>query len=226
MLTPTRRARSLRRRAPRRSAGLPIRVLLVDDHPVVRHGVRRLISEQPDLTTIAEASRADAATGELAGWADVAVIDYHLGGRDGLWLTRQIRERPNAPHVLIYSAFADHVLTVAAIVAGADGLLPKHALDQELCATIRRLARGRRHFPAVPDAIVRALRTRLAPDDVAIYDALLQSRGDADVADVLGIDPLELEYRRAAMLRALAPDRTPAGSCAPLDYDRPLRRRR
>jgi DNA-binding NarL/FixJ family response regulator len=225
MLTRPRPSHSARHRAPRRSGGLPIHVLLVDDHPVVRHGVRRLIADQPDLTTIAEASRADVAAGELARWADVAVIDYHLGGRDGLWLTRQIRERPGAPRVLMYSAFADHPLTVAAIVAGADGLLPKHALHTELCDTIRALARGRRRFPAVPAALVRALRTRLAPDDQPIYDGLMQSLDAGELMEALGLSAAELEYRRAAMLRALRPEGGSVGGYGPLDYDRPRRAR-
>ena len=225
MLTAPRTARPLRHRAPRRSGGLPIHVLVVDDHPTVRQGVGRLIAEQPDMATIAEASRADAAAGELARWADIAVIDYHLGARDGLWLTRQIRERPGAPRVLIYSAFADHRLTVAAIVAGADAVLPKVALEAELCATIRMLARGRQQFPAVPAPLVTALRARLAPDDRPIYDALMHSRGRGDLAQALGVAPAELEYRRAAMLRALAPRNERAGSYGPLDYARPRRAR-
>jgi len=61
----------------------PIHVLLVDDHPAVRHGIRRLIGEQPDMVTIAEHSSAGADTSEVARWADVAVIDYHLGDRAG-----------------------------------------------------------------------------------------------------------------------------------------------
>ena len=92
----------------------PIHVLLVDDHPSVRHGVRQLISDQPDMVTIAEHGSATSDSTAVARWADVAVIDYHLGDRDGLWLTRQIKQRPCPPPVLIYSAFADTTLAVAA----------------------------------------------------------------------------------------------------------------
>jgi DNA-binding NarL/FixJ family response regulator len=108
----------LRHRAFRRSAGLPIHVLLVDDHPAVRRGIKLLISEQPDLTTIGEAADAFEAAGEAARWADVAVIDYHLGGRDGLWLARQLRRRPRPPRVLIYSACGGHPRGLGGIKAG------------------------------------------------------------------------------------------------------------
>lgn len=218
-----------RHRASRRSAGLPIHVLLVDDHPAVRRGIKLLISEQPDLATIGEAAHAFEATGEVARWADVAVVDYHLGGRDGLWLARELQHRPRPPRVLIYSAFADYALTVAAIVAGADGLLSKSALDQELCAAIRRLAGGRQHFPAVPGSLVRALRTQLGRRDQAIFDMLLHGIPADEVAARLGIAWPLLEARREAILEAIAPKAGRPGiprARAPLDYDRPRRRPR
>ncbi|MGN6168110.1 MAG: response regulator [Solirubrobacteraceae bacterium] len=218
-----------RQRACRRSAGLPIHVLLVDDHPAVRRGIKLLISEQPDLTTIGEADNAVEAVGEEARWADVAVIDYHLGGRDGLWLARELQRRPRPPRVLIYSAFADQALTVAAIIAGADGLLSKTALDQELCAAIRRLAGGRQHFAAVPGSVARVLRAQLGHRDQAIFDMLLHGIPAEVVAARLGIASTLVEARREAILEAIAPRTHPRGiprPHAPLDYDRARRRPR
>lgn len=215
---------------PRRSAGLPIHVLLVDDHPAVRRGVAQLIAAQPDMATIAQAGSATEAVGELARWADIAVIDYHLGGRDGLWLTHVIKQHPRPPRVLIYSAFADHALAVAAIIAGADGLLPKHALDEELCVALRNLARGRQHFPAIPDTLARALRACLASTDQPVFDMLLHGMDPRELTGRLQITPRELEERRLRILRTLAPNaagvRMPDGAHAPLDYDRAGRRGR
>lgn len=228
MPTQTANIAAPRHRALRRSAGLPIHVLVVDDHPAVRRGIKLLISEQPDLATIGEAVDALEAVGELARWADVAVIDYHLGGRDGLWLARELQRYRRPPRVLIYSAFADHTLTVAAIIAGADGLLSKAALDQELCAAIRRLAGGRPHFPAVPGSLVRVLRAQLGRRDQAIFDALLHGIPAQGVAAHLGIATALLEARREAIVEAIAPKAglgTPRVR-APLDYDRPRRRPR
>lgn len=218
-----------RHRACRRSAGLPIHVLLVDEHPAVRRGIKLLISEQPDLATIGEADNAIEAAGEAARWADVAVIDYHLGGRDGLWLARELQRHPQPPRVLIYSAFADHALTVAAIIAGADGLVSKAALDQELCAAIRRLARGRQHFPAVPGSLARVLRAQLGRREKAIFDMLMHGIAAEEIAARLGIDPALLQARRQAILETIAPKVDPPGiprPRAPLDYDRPRRRPR
>jgi DNA-binding NarL/FixJ family response regulator len=208
----------------------PIHVLLVDDHPAVRHGIRQLISDQPDMVVVAEHSSASNETSGVARWADVALIDYHLGDRDGLWLTRQIKQLPCPPPVLIYSAFADTALAVAAIVAGADGMLSKTTLGEELTVAIRRLVHGRQYFPAIPESITAALSTRLAPGDQAIFSMLIHGLGGAEIASRLGIAPTELEARRHLILRMIAPKAARADVTAAarsvLDYDRPLRRHR
>ena len=137
-------------------------LLFVDDHPAVRFGIRALIAEEPDMQLVAEHGNASADTIAVAGWADVAVLDYHLGDRDGLWLAQQIKRRAGAPPVLIYSAFADAHLAVAALVAGADGLLAKTTLAEELSVAIRRLACGRQYFPAIPPSVGRRRAVREA----------------------------------------------------------------
>lgn len=206
-----------------------IQVLLVDDHPPIRYGLRRLIDEQPGLLTVGEASGASEAISKL-GWVDVAVIDYHLGGPDGLWLTRHVKQRSSPPAVIIYSAFADVVLTVASVVAGADGLLSKAALADELPIAIRRVIRGRKHFPAPPQPITAALRSRLEPRDQAMFSMLMHGDAPAEISSRLKIAGPELEVRRENILRAIAPGaepiRLPGAATAPLDYQRARRRPR
>ena len=217
------------REAPR-PTGPPIHVLLVDDHPAVRHGIRRLISDQPDMVMVAEHSSASADTSAVARWADVAVIDYHLGGRDGLWLTRQIKRHSRPPAALIYSAFADTALALAAVVAGADGLLAKTTLADELTIAIRRLVHGRQYFPAIPGSIAGALGARLEPADRAIFSMLIDGIAPAQISVRLGLTPTELDARRELILRAIAPKAARAGRPVvpqlPLDYERPRRRGR
>src|SRR5437764_13937103 len=190
-------------RPSRRSAGLPIHVLLVDDHPAVREGVRHLLAAQPDLVTIAESDSASADTVERARWAEVAVIDYQLPGHDGLWLTYQIKQRPGAPRVLIYSAFADRMLGIAAVVADADGLLDKGALDEELCVCIRMLADGRRQLPVVPPWLAAAVASSLEPRDREVLSLLLHGIPPGEIASRLGTTQSELSARRLMLLRKL-----------------------
>jgi len=212
-------------RESRRAGRDPIHVLLVDDHPAVRHGIRQLISDQLDMVTIAEHGSASADTSAVARWADVAVVDYHLGDHDGLWLTRQIKRRPSPPAVLIYSAVADAALAV--VVAGADGPLAETTLADELTIAIRRLVHGRQYHPAIH---LDALGSRLECGDGAIFSMLIHGVAPAQISSRLRITPDELETRRQLILRAIAPKADPSGPPAPLgsplDYERPRRRQR
>jgi two-component system, NarL family, response regulator DevR len=206
-----------------------IQILLVDDHPAVRLGARRLIEDQPDMRVVAEAGSVPEALDRLDDHIDVAIVDYHLGeGRDGLWLASHLKRREGAPHVLVYSAFADGALAVAALIAGADGLLGKHELGQELCRAIRRLADGRHHLPAVSVPVAQAMRSRLEPADQAIFGMLVHGISPDTIAERLAITDDELHTRRSIMLASLKPARPPSalpkGARSPLDYERPKRR--
>ncbi len=160
-----------------------VRVMLVDDHPAVRVGVRELIDQQPDLRVVAEAATPEAAVEQFDHPIDVAIVDYDLGeAKDGLWLTAELKLAEAPPQVLVYSAFADGGLTVLALLAGADGLLGKHELPQVLCRVIRTLARGGHHLPAVTPAVAHAMRSRLHPRDQAIFGMVLHGMAPSEVA--------------------------------------------
>lgn len=201
-----------------------IRVLIADDHAAVRVGVRRLLEEQSDMRVIAAETSAVGAVTATAAAAQVAVIDYHLGDRNGLWVTRRLRQLDSPPRVLIYSAFSDEALALTAIVAGADGLLSKSAIGGELCAAIRRLAAGQRYLPAVSPAVTRAMSARLSPGQQPIFGMLVHGISPELLTARLGIALSELEAERAAILAVLAPAATrawqPIGPRMPLDYKR------
>jgi DNA-binding NarL/FixJ family response regulator len=176
-------------------------VLIVDDHPAVRLGMRALIDDQPDMHVVAQVRSVSEALGVLDTPMDVAVVDYHLrDGRDGLALVAQIRQRRSAPRTLVYSAFADGALAAMAVIAGADGMLGKHELGDELCDAIRRVARGQRHLPAIAPPLADAMRARLEPSDQAIFGMLLHGVAPATIAERLAMTPQQLATRRAEML--------------------------
>jgi len=130
--------------------------------------------------------------------------------------------------VLIYSAFADGALAVLATVAGADGLLGKHELGDELCHAIRRLAGGQQHLPALPRSVAHALGSRLEPQDQPIFKMLLHGVEPKVIVERLGVTPQELHARRSIILgvlnRARAGAAFPPSIQAPLDYERRRRR--
>jgi DNA-binding NarL/FixJ family response regulator len=184
--------------------GGAIRVLVVDDHAAVRMGLGGLLEDHTDVELVATAASAREALADATKVApEVAVVDYHLDDGDGLTLCRALKRLPRPPRVLVYSAYADGSLTAAAVVAGADAVISKGTLGEEVIRTIRVLAHGRRVIPPIPRAVQRSLRARLEPTDQAILGMLLQGIAPSEIVDVLGISPSRLESRRAAMLKAL-----------------------
>jgi len=182
----------------------PARVLIVDDHHAVRQGLIGLLSDQPDFEVVAAKTTAEAAIGHADHErVDVAVVDYQLGGRNGLWLTRRLKELASPPGVVIFSAFANDHLAVCSIVAGADAILNKTSLGDELANAIRAVRRGRRLLPRVSGPIVDLLRRRLDERDQMLYGMLLAGLPSADIEETLSISADELAARRTAMLTRL-----------------------
>jgi two-component system, NarL family, response regulator DevR len=197
----------------RLGAPSPTRLLVVDDHPAMRSGLRDLLADEVDFEVVAATATAEAALA-LAERdpIDVAVVDYQLGGRNGLWLSRKLKRLPAPPAVLIYSAYTDGVLAAAAVVAEADAVVSKATLGSELCHAIRDVASGRRHMPLPPPRVAESLRRRLDDEEVEIFGMLLAGIAPEEVSSILGLSPARLESRLWAMLRRLEglPEERPA----------------
>ena len=180
------------------------RLLVVDDHPAVRAGLDKLLADEPDFDVVAAVTSAEAglevARTELI---DVAVVDYQLGGRNGLWLSRKLKRLADPPAVLIYSAYTDGVLAAAAVVAEADAIVSKGRLGADLCQVVRRAAAGERHLPAIPPRLAESLRRRLDGQDQAIFGMLLAGFDPSEVAATLGLSSAVMESRLWELLRRL-----------------------
>ena len=208
--------------------GSRIGVLVVDDHPAVRAGVCRLLDDQPDLRVAAPVSTAIAAVDAVDADIDVAVIDYHLGDRTGLWVARRLSQGDSPPRVLVYSAFSDDALAVAAVIAGVDGLLGKSAIGEELCVAVRQLARGERYLPVIAPTVARAMSARVDPRLRPIFLMLVQDIAPARILKALQISSADLDAARDAILSMLNPV-TGGGrwrAASALHYDRAPRRGR
>ena len=180
------------------------RLVVVDDHPAVRDGLRELLAGEADFDVVAAVATAEAGI-EVAQREpiDVAVVDYQLGGRNGLWLSRKLKRLPEPPAVLIYSAYTDGVLAAAAVVAQADAIVSKGRLGSDLCHEIRCAAAGERHLPALPPRLAESLRRHLDHDEQAVFGRLLAGLDPADVAATLGLTTPEMESRLWQLLRRL-----------------------
>jgi DNA-binding NarL/FixJ family response regulator len=181
-----------------------LRVLVVDDHPAVRTGVMQLLEEQLDLHVVDAVESAEAAM-SLAERerVDVAVVDYQLGSRSGLWLSRMLKRLDPPPRVVMYSAYCDGPLSAACVVAEADALVSKGGVGNELCDAVRAVADGATWLSPVPPRLAEAMRRRLEPEDQAIFGMLLARIDKTEVAATLGMSRGGLDSRMWAMLHKL-----------------------
>jgi DNA-binding NarL/FixJ family response regulator len=181
-----------------------VRVLVVDDHAAVREGVRAMLGSEPDLDPVAVAATAgDAAELAAAERPDVMLVDYHLPDEDGLSLCLYLKSRPGAPAALVYSAFADEHLVPLALVAGADAVVAKATRPDELCETVRALARGESRMPPLTQPAMESAGARLDAADLPIFGMLAHGTPPAEIAATLRMDPAWLVARRWAMLEQL-----------------------
>jgi DNA-binding NarL/FixJ family response regulator len=181
-----------------------IRVLVVDDHPAVRIGLRELLEAEEDFVVVdAVATAEDAMDVAERAWIDVAVVDYQLSGRNGLWLSRKLKRLPHPPRVVIYSAYSDGLLAAAAVVAEADGLVSKGSLGSELTSAIGSVARGQLLLPSVPPRLAEMLRRQLDQAEQAIFGMLLAGIPPREIALTLNMSFGTLESRQWAMLGKL-----------------------
>ncbi len=124
----------------------PLRVMLVDDHAVVRTGYRRLLDDEPDLQVVGEYGDADAAYAALGRLpqcsADLLVLDLSMPGRSGLDMLRRARLRWPVLRVLVFSMHDSPAMVAQALQAGADGFVTKSSEPALLVHALRRVARG------------------------------------------------------------------------------------
>jgi DNA-binding NarL/FixJ family response regulator len=181
-----------------------VRLMVLDDHPAVRMGLVQLLEAQPDFDVCAVCINAEAAIAQAtAQEIDVAVVDYQLPGRNGLWICRRLKRLARPPAVVVFSAFADHRLAACCAVAQADAVLNKGVLGSELCDAIRSVARGRRLLPKVPRPFADTLRAKLAEPEQLLFGMMLSAIPRKEIRRALRISEHELDARAEAMLRTL-----------------------
>jgi DNA-binding NarL/FixJ family response regulator len=196
---PVRPAAALRRKPVVRT-----RLLVVDDHPAMREGLRELFAQEHDFELVAVSATAEAAVAIAEREPiDVAVVDYQLSGRNGLWLSRKLKRLHRPPAVLIYSAYTDGMLAAAAVVAEADSIISKATLGFELCEAIRAVATGQRRVPLLPPSAAASVRRRLSDQEQAIFGMLLAGIEPKEIASMLVLTGADLESRLWEMLRVL-----------------------
>jgi two-component system response regulator DevR len=180
------------------------RILLIDDHPLVASGVERLLGDEPDLEVVAVASASGAARRLGAALRPtVAVVDMQLPGANGVLLAHDLLADRSARAAVVYTAFSDDLVRLAALIAGASSAVSKGSLGSELVNAVRSAAHGGVEIPKVSAAANIEAAHRLGGEDLPILGMLRQGTPPTEIAEVLGLSGAELAHRRRAMVRAL-----------------------
>jgi two-component system response regulator DevR len=145
------------------------RVFLLDDHEVVRRGLRELLETDGDLVVVGEAGTAEEALWRVPATSpQVGVLDVRLPDGNGVEVCREIRSRHPEVNCLMLTSFADDEALFAAIMAGASGYVLKQIKGDDLVDAVRRVARGESLLdPAVTQRVFERLRTRPEDDELA-----------------------------------------------------------
>lgn len=167
-----------------------IRLLVVDDHFVVRLGLASALNLEPDMEVVAEARTGREAVDAYARVRpDVVVMDYQLPELNGAEATAAIRAASPDARVIILSVYKGEEDVHRAVAAGAAGYLPKSSEPNELLDAIRVVHRGRRYFPQAIDAALaqRAARTELSDREREVLAMLVKGRSNKEIGAALGI---------------------------------------
>jgi DNA-binding NarL/FixJ family response regulator len=188
---------------------MTIRVLVCDDHQIVREGIRQILADASDIALVGEAADgAEALARARAGGLDVVLLDIAMPQRDGLDVLKQLRaERPALP-VLVLSTYPDRQYAVRCLKLGAAGYLNKSADSEQLVGAIRKAASGRLFItPAVAELLAGALgepeaplHERLSHREYQVFRQLAAGRSVGEIAEALHLAPNTVSTYRARIL--------------------------
>jgi DNA-binding NarL/FixJ family response regulator len=197
------------------SVPLQARILLADDHAMVRRGLRLILDAEPDLRVVAEASDgAEAVEQALRHDVHLAVLDITMPLRTGLQAAREIARRRPDTRILILSMHDNEEYLFEALAVGAAGYVLKSAVDTDLVNACRAALRGEAFlYPAAVNALIRSHleRTRdergpfdpLSPREAEVVKLIAEGLSSREIADVLVISPKTVERHRSNILEKL-----------------------
>jgi DNA-binding NarL/FixJ family response regulator len=194
------------------------RIVLADDHAIVRHGLRALLEAEPDFEVVAEAADGPSAVREVEQHQpDVLVVDIVMPGLDGLEVARRVARQSRGTLIIVLSMHAAESYVLEALRAGVAGYVLKDATTSELVAAVREVTSGRRFLsPPLSERAIQAYVERAMDETGAVPLASLTSRErevfhlaaeglpNARIAERLAISPRTVEAHRASLMRKLS----------------------
>ncbi len=194
-----------------------LRVIIADDHAVVRQGIRGVLEEVKGLTVVAEAGDGEEAL--ALTWEhepDVVVLDVTMPGKTGLEVARELRDGGSETRVLVLSMHDDPAYVLEAVRAGADGYVLKDVAPSELRAAVTAVHEGREYFSArVTHQLSLGLRKEIEQEqrrsrldsltarEVEVLRLVAQGMTNREIAEQLGISPRTVETHRERVMAKL-----------------------
>jgi DNA-binding NarL/FixJ family response regulator len=195
---------------------LTTRILLADDHALVRHGLRLVLDAEPDLAVVAETGDgAEAVTGALEPDVDLAIIDIAMPRMTGLQATREIHRRRPDLRILMLSMHRNEQYLYEALKAGAVGYVLKSAADRDLVDACRAAMRGERFlYPGAMTPLIRDFlhnarndlplrEDPLTPRETEVVKLIAESYSTKEIAEALVISEKTVDRHRANILEKL-----------------------
>jgi DNA-binding NarL/FixJ family response regulator len=194
-----------------------LRILLADDHTIVRHGLRKVLEERPEWEVVAEAGDGREAVRQAEQHKpDVAIVDVAMPLLNGIETTRQIVKKSPSTRVLVLSMHADDAYVVQILQAGATGYLLKDSADVDLIQAVTAVSMGKSFFsPAIArvmlDDYVRQLAEKgvtdryesLSEREREIFQLIAEGKANKEIAALLSISPSTVETHRARIMEKL-----------------------
>jgi DNA-binding NarL/FixJ family response regulator len=201
---------------------MPIRILLADDHPVVRDGLAAMLGTQPDFEVVGEAGTGAAAVSEAARLRpDVVLMDLEMPELDGIEAIRRLRAADPAVQVVVLTAFDTDERIFGALQAGAQGYLLKGAPRAEIFAAIRTVSSGKALIPpVVASKLLRQMRVADDPDALTdrereVLGLVAAGLANREIAARLSITERTVKFHISSILSKLgAKNRTQAARLA------------
>jgi len=194
----------------------PTRILLADDHALVRQGLRLILDAEPDLAVVAEAADgAEAVAAASADEVDLAILDIAMPRLTGIQAAREISQRAPRIHLLMLSMYDNEQYFFESLKAGASGYVLKSVADRDLIEACRASMRGEPFlYPGAVTALIRDYLQRnrrgdrlpdriLTPREEEIVKLIAESHSSREIAETLGISVKTVDRHRANILQKL-----------------------
>jgi len=192
---------------------MKIRVLIADDHAIVREGLKQILSEVPDMVVAGEAADGLQALDKIRKEAwDIVLLDMSMPGKSGIELLKQIRcEYPKLP-VLILSMHKEDQYAIRTLRAGASGYLTKESAPQLLVSAIRKVANGGRYIsPSLAEKLLldwsphedKPLHTTLSDREFQIFQMIVSGKSTSEIAEELALSVKTVSTHKVRILQKM-----------------------